>query len=219
VRPILDLRVRGGPASSATAVVGILAAAVALAASGVVTAVVRGTDGSAPPSLVPVAPPAVGAATARSAPAITSAGDPVRVRIPAIGVDAPLVRLGLDGGGALQVPRYEEAGWYAGGSRPGEIGPSVIAAHVDSTTGPAVFYRLDDLEPGDEVFVDYRGATVGFTVREARSVTKTRFPTDQVYGATAAPELRLVTCAGAFDRRTRNYAANLIVWADLLDTA
>ena len=217
MRPVADLRARGGTAASTTGVVGLLAAAaVVLALSGIVTVVLRETGGSPAAPLVRFAPPA---RAANSASATAPEGDPLRVRIPAIRVDSPLVPLGLNDDGTLQVPRYEEAGWYAGGSRPGETGPSVIAAHVDSTTGPAVFHRLDELEPGDEVFVDYRDATVAFAVRDARRVTKTRFPTQKVYGATVAPELRLVTCAGNFDRSTRTYTANFIVWGELLHTA
>lgn len=193
-------------------------AAAVIAAAGVVTAAARGLDGSKPVASALATPGRTGDELHRS-PALETGARPLRLRIPAIAVDAPLVPLGLNGDGTLQVPRYEEAGWYAGGSRPGETGPSVIAAHVDSTTGPAVFHRLDDLEPGDEVFVDYRDATVGFAVRDASSVTKSQFPTQQVYGATVAPELRLVTCAGDFDRRTGTYTANLIVWADLVAAA
>ncbi len=143
----------------------------------------------------------------------------MRIRIPDIGVEAPLVPLGSNADGTLAVPRYEEAGWYAGGSRPGELGPSVIAAHVDSTTGPAVFHRLHKLEAGEQILVEYQDMTVRFVVRGTERVSKSRFPTERVYGPTRSPELRLVTCAGSFDRETRSYAANLIVWADLVDAA
>ncbi|MGH9226500.1 MAG: class F sortase, partial [Acidimicrobiales bacterium] len=150
-----------------------------------------------------------------SAPWAPPAGDPTRLRIPAISVDAPLVPLGLSGDGTLEVPRYEDAGWFSGASRPGDVGPAVIAAHLDSTTGPAVFYRLKDLKRGDLVHVDYREVTVTFAVREARNFAKTSFPTGQVYGSTAGPELRLVTCGGTFDRKSRTYSSNLVVWANL----
>ena len=215
MRSVLDVRARRRRWTDSTVLVGALAAVVA--ASGVVTVLVRGTGRPVPAPLLRAAP-SLGQAPERAA-VIPPGTPPLRLRIPAIAVDAPLVPLGLNDDGTLEVPRYEDAGWYTGGSRPGEIGPSVIAAHVDSTTGPAVFYRLHDLEPGDEVFVDYPDVTVGFVVRDARSVTKTRFPTQQVYGATPAPELRLLTCAGDFDRKGRTYTANLIVWADLLDAA
>lgn len=143
----------------------------------------------------------------------TPAGDPLRVRIPAIGVDAPLRRLGLNGDGTLEVPGFEEAGWYSGGPRPGEPGPAVVAAHLDSTTGPAVFYRLGQVRPGDVVLVDYGDGTATFAVQRSDRFAKLQFPTETVYGPTDGPELRLVTCDGDFDRRTRSYKDNLIVWA------
>lgn len=146
------------------------------------------------------------------------AGHPLRLRIPEIGVIAALVPLGLNADRTLEVPRYEEAGWYAHGSRPGETGPAVIAAHVDSTTGPAVFYRLEELKPGHAVHVDYDDGTVTFAVRESQTFTKSAFPTDRVYGATHGPELRLITCDGTFDRTARSYTSNLVVWADLAAT-
>ena len=146
-------------------------------------------------------------------------GDPLRVRIPAIGVVAPLVRLGLNPDRTLEVPTYEEAGWYTGRSRPGDPGPAIIAAHVDSRTGPAVFYRLRELTPGDLIHVDYRGGSVTFSVRESQSFPKSSFPTSLVYGATDGPELRLVTCDGTFDRQARSYRSNLVVWAETVSAA
>jgi len=143
-------------------------------------------------------------------------GDPVRVRIPAIGVVASLVPLGLNADGTLEVPSYDRAGWYVGGPRPGQPGPAVVAAHVDSRTGPAVFYRLKELQPGHEVHIDYAGGTsVGFVVREAGRYSKSGFPTAEVYGRTEGPELRLITCTGTFDRASRSYRDNLVVWADI----
>lgn len=161
------------------------------------------TVASAPP------PPTLARSPAPSVPR----GDPVRIRIPSIGVTAPLVRLGLATDGTLEVPRFEDAGWYTGRSRPGEPGPSVIAAHFDSTTGPAVFYRLRELAPGAEILVDYREGTVRFVSRSSESFEKNTFPTSRVYGPTIGPELRLITCEGRFDRRTRSYQSNLVVWA------
>jgi len=190
--------------------VATLLAAILLALTG--SGVVLARSGS------PSAPLDVAAPPPREAPRppvpAAPAGDPLRVRIPAIGVVAPLTRLGLNPDRTLEVPSYDKAGWYTGASRPGDPGPSVIAAHVDSTTGPSVFYRLRDLSPGDVVHVDYRGgASVTFTVRRSESFPKASFPTAQVYGATAGSELRLITCDGTFDRRARSYRSNLVVWA------
>jgi sortase family protein len=142
---------------------------------------------------------------------------PVRVKIAAIGVDVPLIALGLDANRALEVPeRFDVAGWWSGGYRPGEPGPAVIAGHVDSKTGPAVFYRLGKLERGDAVTVQRRdGSTVRFTVRAVGHYAKTAFPTKQVYGPTPRPALRLITCSGDFDRSTGHYIDNTVVYADI----
>jgi sortase (surface protein transpeptidase) len=143
------------------------------------------------------------------------AATPVRVVIPRIGVDAPLIRLGLDGDGALEVPeRFDVAGWWTGGARPGERGPAVIAGHVDSKTGPAVFYAIGTLRRGDRVIVRRRdGSSVRFRVRRSERYAKQRFPTRRVYGPTRRPELRLITCSGTFDRASGHYLDNTVVYA------
>ncbi len=141
-------------------------------------------------------------------------GTPLTVRIPAIEVDAELDRLGLDGDGALEAPPYDRAGWFGGGPKPGETGPAVIAAHVDSTTGPVVFFRLKSLQAGDTVTVVYDdGSTVDFVVTGAERFRKDEFPTDRVYGPTEGADLRLITCIGTFDRGSGSYDENLVVWA------
>lgn len=211
--PVLDAPEWLGGREKST-VLGLLAAVVVILASGLVTIAARAADRPAPAVASPPAAPRAAGPASRSL-ALEPAARPLRLRIPAIGVDAPVVSLGLNQDGTLQVPRYHEAGWYAGGSRPGETGPAVIVAHLDSTTGPAVFHRLKDLRPGQQVHIDYGAVTVTFATRTSRRFGKSRFPTAQVYGSTAAPELRLVTCDGRFDRKTRSYTANLIVWADL----
>jgi len=139
---------------------------------------------------------------------------PTRLRIPAIQVDAPLEELHLDASGALAAPRaWADAGWYADGTVPGDVGPAVIAGHVDSTTGPAVFYRLDRLRPGDLVEVRRGAAWVSFAVAAVRRYPKNAFPTARVYGPTPDPELRLITCSGAFDNAQRSYVDNTVVYA------
>jgi sortase (surface protein transpeptidase) len=140
---------------------------------------------------------------------------PVRVEIPAIGVSSSLVRLGLNPDGTMQVPGdFQVAGWFTGAPQPGQLGPAVIAGHVDSRAGPAVFYRLRDLRPGDEVRVvraDHR--VVRFRVDSLASYPKQALPDDAVYGATTTPALRLITCAGSFDRTRRSYRDNPVVSA------
>jgi sortase (surface protein transpeptidase) len=142
---------------------------------------------------------------------------PVRVSIPAIGVNAKLEKLHLAGDGTLQGPRrWGEAGWFVDSSRPGEPGPAVLAGHVDSRTGPAVFYRLNKLRVGDRVFViAASGATVTYVVDARASYPKDRFPSSLVYGPTPLPELRLITCTGDFDFVHHNYLDNLVVSAHL----
>ncbi|MEE6307245.1 class F sortase [Plantactinospora veratri] len=170
----------------------------------------------------PVAPPPVASTTCpegcpdnpAGATDRATGGAPTRVRIPRIRVDAALTRLRLDRSGRLGAPRdFAEAGWYAGGTAPGDVGPAVLAGHVDSATGPAVFARLSELRPGDRIEVRRGGRWLGFRVSGAGRHAKDAFPTDAVYRPTPGPELRLITCAGAFDRSTRHYRDNLVVYA------
>jgi sortase (surface protein transpeptidase) len=143
---------------------------------------------------------------------------PIRISIPKLGVDAEIVRLGLNADGTLQVPTdFATAGWWTGGARPGERGPAVIAGHVDSRTGPAVFFRLGSLRRGDTIAVRRRdGHAARFAVDSVRRYAKTRFPTKAVYGLTRRPTLRLITCSGAFDQATAHYLDNTVVYATLI---
>jgi LPXTG-site transpeptidase (sortase) family protein len=161
--------------------------------------------------------PERGAAERAAAPRRTAdVARPRRVEIPAIGVSAPVIALGLRRDGTLEVPRdYGDTGWWTGGPEPGERGAAVIAGHVDSKSGPAVFHRLDELERGDEIRVHRRDGSVGrFVVRGSERHPKARFPTRRVYGRTPGPTLRLVTCSGDFDTATGHYTDNTIVFAD-----
>jgi hypothetical protein len=142
------------------------------------------------------------------------AGTPSRVRVGVIGVDSPLEQLHLGATGVLVPPRASgRAGWYADGTAPGDTGPAVIAGHVDSKTGPAVFYRLRELAAGDRIEVVRGGRVIRFTVTRTRWYPKSRFPTAEVYGPTPDRQLRLITCGGAFDRSLRSYRDNLVVYA------
>jgi LPXTG-site transpeptidase (sortase) family protein len=140
---------------------------------------------------------------------------PVALTIPAIGVQTSLIHLGLTAAGALQVPSSTAvAGWYAGSPRPGAIGPAVIAGHVDSHTGPGVFFHLPQLRSGDHVYVRRADGTLAvFRVTAVRSYAKDRFPTLAVYGPTPDAELRLITCGGAFDPQLGSYLSNTVVYA------
>ena len=140
---------------------------------------------------------------------------PVSLTIPLIGVQTSLITLGLTSSGALQVPSSTAvAGWYTGSPRPGAIGSAIIVGHIDSYTGPGVFFRLSELRPGDKVFVKRAdGTLVEFRVTLVQTYLKDRFPTQAVYGPTPDPELRLITCGGAFDYATRHYLSNIVVYA------
>ena len=170
---------------------------------------------TAPSSEAPPAPPpAVGAAPAVVDPASVPA--PVSVAVPAIGVASELVDLGIAADGSAEVPvDYDLAGWFSGGGRPGSRGPTVLLGHVDSTAGPAVFYALRDLAPGDVVEVGVAdGSTARYAVTGSEQVAKDEFPTAAVFGATTEDVLRLVTCTGEFDRGARSYTDNLVVTAE-----
>jgi sortase (surface protein transpeptidase) len=141
---------------------------------------------------------------------------PVRLRIPAIGVDAPaLVPLGLGADHELEAPaKFGDVGWYAAGPVPGDAGPAVIAAHVDSRSGPAPFFRLRDLRDGDQVFVARSdGQETRFVVDTVQRYPKNAFPTDAVYGPAPGSALRLITCGGSFDAAKRSYRDNIVVYA------
>ncbi|MEY9876123.1 hypothetical protein ABH931_005633 [Streptacidiphilus sp. MAP12-33] len=154
----------------------------------------------------------------RPAPPLPAA-TPLRVRIPSIGVDAPLASLSLDRAGRLVPPpegRRNLAGWYADGTAPGSAGPAIIAGHVDNAHGPAVFYALGSLSRGDTVDVvraDRRTAV--FLVDQVRVFDKDHFPDNQVYGPTPLAALRLITCGGGY-RAGQGYLGNVVVFAHLV---
>jgi LPXTG-site transpeptidase (sortase) family protein len=200
-----------------------LAAAVVCAGGASVAAfgVFDGTPAQAgatyiPPSITTVAPrlasdPGV-KPLARSA--------PVKIRIPGIGVDAPVMKVGRDADGTVQVPPLAEhnlTGWYQYGPSPGQRGPAVILGHVDSTTGISVFYYLKNMHAGDKLYVTLADGTVAaFVVDGLQKVAKDAFPTASVYGKAGYPSLRLITCGGPFDEATGHYVDNVIVYAHLI---
>jgi len=140
---------------------------------------------------------------------------PVSLSVPLIGVHTRLITLALTRDGSLQVPATTSvAGWFAGGPRPGAIGSAVIAGHIDSYRGPGVFFRLDELRPGNRIYVRRSDrTTVMFRVTAVHRYLKDHFPTQTVYGATPDAELRLITCGGAFDDATGHYLSNVVVYA------
>ncbi len=144
---------------------------------------------------------------------------PVRMRIPAIKVDAPVMKLGVDGKNEIQVPppaNTNMAGWYEYGASPGAAGAAVLLGHVDTLKGPAVFYNLGSLHKGNTIEVtraDHRTAV--FTVYGIEVYAKSDFPTDRVYNDTPTPELRVITCGGGFSKSSHSYLGNVVVYARL----
>lgn len=178
-----------------------------------------GTDHRAPEPMAPsgsVEAPA----EATSGEPTEPEGEPARVVIPAIEVDARLVRLGLAPDGSMQVPDRGFAGWYVEGPRPGHDGPAVIAAHVDSRAGPDVFHRLQELAPGDRVHISYdSGDEVTFVVASSVRTPKEELPVEDIWPLTNTRLLTLVTCGGDFDRSVGHYRDNVIVYTTLFDPA
>jgi hypothetical protein len=159
----------------------------------------------------------LGASTAGASSSAPPSAPPTRLRIASIAVDTALEDLDLDAAGALEAPKdFARAGWYAKGTRPGDAGPAVIAGHIDSKDGPAVFHRLDELKPGGSVEVMRGGSWVTFRVLATGRYPKAEFPTDEVYGPTPNAQLRLITCGGAFDRARGSYVDNIVVYAVLV---
>ncbi|MEJ2862520.1 class F sortase [Actinomycetospora flava] len=173
--------------------------------------------GPPPPSSLVAGPP--GRELETGAPLGTSS-PPATLRVPAIRVDSPVGQVGLNPDRTMEVPAegspgYDHAAWFRYSVTPGRQGPSVIIGHVDSAaSGPSVFYELGRLRPGDRAqVVRADGATVTFEVTEVAVYPKDAFPTDRVYGPTAGPELRLITCGGSFDRGAGSYRDNTVVFA------
>ncbi|EGX60865.1 lipoprotein [Streptomyces zinciresistens K42] len=147
---------------------------------------------------------------------------PVRLLIPAIAVDTPLIRLGLAKDGTVEVPPItadDRAGWYLHSPTPGEVGPSVVLGHVTvGNYGDGVFRRLAELRRGDRIVARRKdGSTAEFAVDRVRTVAKAEFPAEQVYGDVDRPELRLITCGGPRDGQ--EYRDNVIVFAALRSTS
>lgn len=138
---------------------------------------------------------------------------PVRVAIPAIGLSASLVPVGLDSAGHMKMPHPSVAGWYRPGTAPGGLGPAVLVGHVDSYHGPAVFYRLSGVRLGERVQVERaNGSTSTYTIGKITVVSKTNFPSQAVFARTRRATIRLITCGGPFDTGTSSYLDSLIVW-------
>jgi hypothetical protein len=145
-----------------------------------------------------------------------------RLSIPDIGVSASIIRLGGPPSGLISVPSFSQVwdvGWYRYGAVPGNRGNALLLGHVDTYVGPAVFYDLYALRPGDLVYVTFRpGDTRQFTVHWVKEVLKSQFPASRVLGASPGRHLWLVTCGGQFDYATRHYLSNIVVYTTLVQS-
>jgi Sortase domain len=197
----------------AALVVGVVA--IAVGSAGLVLAPASAAPPVPRPTAIPAPPgPAALPATLAMSPATAR---PVWLSVPVLGVRTTLVDLGLNKNGTLQVPSSTAvAGWFTGSPRPGAVGSAIIAGHVDSRTGPGIFFWLRTLHPGDRVYVGRADGTMAvFTVTTVQMYAKDQFPTAAVYGPVPDAELRLITCGGVFDRSLRSYLSNVVVFARL----
>ena len=167
--------------------------------------------GPAPASTPPAAP-------APAVPLTLPASPPVSVRAATVGMQSPLVQVGLNPDGTIEAPvAYDAAAWYRLGPIPGALGPAVIVGHVDSYKGPGVFFTLGAMRPGATIDVTRADATVAhFRVDAVNSYAKNQFPTAAVYGPIDYAGLRVITCGGVFDQTTRSYDSNTVVFASLV---
>lgn len=196
-------------------VLALVAAAGAWALSADEPAAPAATTVAAPPSASPRPTPTASSGTLAVQGETQPGSAPARVRVPRAGIDVGVETLGADDRGRLESPRaWQRAGWFGSGAAPGDVGPAVVAGHVDSPTGPAAFTGLDTVRAGDEVVVDRAdGSSVTFVVDRTEVVGKGAFPTDEVYGPTPDAQLRLITCDGPYVRSSGGYQDNLVVWA------
>lgn len=207
----------------------VVAALFAATAIGLLVFSNKTDAGGAPPvSLPSTATPSVGPGTKGVIPPPPSVAPvsrlarsvPVRLQIDAIDVDTTLMALGLRKDGTMEVPPEGfPAGWFTGAPTPGELGPAIIAGHVD-WNGPGVFYHLADLKPGDQITITRKdGSKPVFRVTRVARFAKDKFPTTLVYGNLDHAALRLITCGGSFDPASREYEDNIVAFADLISPA
>ncbi|RZT85982.1 sortase family protein [Pseudonocardia sediminis] len=183
-----------------------LALVVADPAAAPTTDALRSASATTRPS-VAEAPPAT----------VLEESEPTRITVPSAGIDAPVIGLGLKPDGGMEVPSDgPTSGWFTGGPTPGELGPAVVAAHVNWRGKPGAFAALETVAPGAEIRIERAdGSTAVFDVTRVRQYPKSVFPTDEVYGDLDHAGLRLITCGGEFDGDAHSYRSNVVVFADL----
>lgn len=221
-----DGRPPQGPRRRIRLVLAGTALAAVAAVTGTVLVLTGGRPGSAPAAAPPAAPassrvpqPRPARPVPRAAPVLLAHSRPVSVQVPTLGIAAPLVDLGLNPDGTLQVPTdFSVAGWYSSGPFPGDLPgpPALVVGHVDSYHGAAVFFRLRQIAAGDKIVVRRAdGSRATFVVYAAHHYAKASFPAAEVYAPSQRAELRLITCTGSFDRQRLSYLENLVVYATL----
>lgn len=143
---------------------------------------------------------------------------PAQIQIPKIDVDTAIEQVGVLENGQMGVPEDEnQVGWFEPGVKPGRKGNAVVAGHVDSKTGPAIFYRLDQLTKGDEVLIiDEAGNTLRFRVSKTKRYDTKTAPIEEIFGATSNRSLNLITCSGTFG--DEGYDERFVVYTELADT-
>ncbi|NTU72810.1 class F sortase [Candidatus Roizmanbacteria bacterium] len=144
---------------------------------------------------------------------------PARLLIPRLRIDSAVEAVAQDKDGAMDVPKNEwNVGWYSLGTRPGETGSAVIAGHLDTAVGPAIFYRISSLQPDDVVeVIDIKGRQTKFRVTSIKVHPYTSFPINEVFGKTGGSFLNLITCTGAFDQNTKRYSDRIVVYTQKMN--
>jgi len=202
----------------AAAALGAGLAAVGVGATGLTVSTLSAAHATPLPARpAPIAAPTERTVLPTSLAAGQQAARPVWLSIPSIAVRTRLIHLGVNKNGTLQVPSSTAvAGWYTDSPRPGAVGSAIIAGHVDSRSGPGIFFWLRTLRPGDRIYVGRADGTMAvFTVTRIKKFAKDQFPTAAVYGPVPDAELRLITCGGVFDRSLGSYLSNVVVFARL----
>jgi LPXTG-site transpeptidase (sortase) family protein len=144
---------------------------------------------------------------------------PSRLQIPAIGLDTTVEKVGVLANGQMGVPKsYDTVGWFEPGYALGQAGNAVLAGHLDHYTGPAIFFNLKKLKPGDRVIVsDQQGKTLTFVVTRVENYKTEQSPIEQIFGPSTKPHLNLITCAGTFNKKTQESDERLVVYTDLVE--
>lgn len=189
---------------------GILALSIFLSGSVVIEEPVAVNKASALPSTAPIDTEVT---------VTLQESEPTHLTIEKIGVSAPFIMIGKEADGSLEVPgRPDVVGWYNKAPTPGELGPAIVVGHVDRPGGTAVFWRLRELVPGDTFEIKRAdGSVAKFKVDSVKQFRQDKFPTNEVYGNIDHAGIRLITCGGVFDRQTRNYSHNTVVYGSLIN--